>query len=347
MAGNCLGRIRTATCALPAAPAHAPQTLAEGAQQAAGRAVGALQSAAEGLLEVAGMASDSIVQAGNILTAGAFSDTQYVQRALGRQTARGQAMVDTATQIVTDPIGTAAAALESLDAQQQAAEQLRAAGNFYEAGKIEGALAQGIMPSPAGVTKVVRLTPEGKPPKPRGEVVVTKRTTAKAKPECFGRNSQVAKNKPSEYDAQLAAQQNAINSMTVEEYLKNRERFDRIGRAGTSAQALDRLRAIAAMQGEIEMELVAKKMSPVEAERVSSIMVSQQAAVMDILHTPDLVAGGGGVMGGLGDRGVNRSIGSYWGKSNMERVRVMDDVAKVVPKELSANTMMNVELRRC
>jgi hypothetical protein len=347
MAGNCLGRIRTTTCALPVTPAHAPETFAEEAQQVAGRVVGAVQSAADGLLGISGVASDSIVQLGNIVTGGAFSDTQYVQSALGRQTARGQAMVDTATQIVTDPIGTAAAALESLEAQQQAAEQLRAAGNFYEAGKIEGALAQGIMPSPAGVTKVVRLTPEGKPPKPRGEVVVTKRTTAKAKPECFGRNSQIAKNNPVEYDAQLAAQQNSINSMTVEEYLKNRETFSKFGRTQAVDQGMARSRAIGEMVEAIKQELRNAGLGVAAAAEKATAEAKSRAAVMDILHTPDLSAGGGGAMGGLGDRGVNRSIGSYWGSNSMERVKVMDAAAKSVPPAARAQTKMNVELSRC
>jgi hypothetical protein len=347
MAGNCLGRIRTTTCALPVTPAHAPETFAEEAQQVVGRVVGAVQSAADGLLGIAGLASDSIVQLGNIVTGGAFSDTQYVQSALGRQTARGQAMVDTATQIVTDPIGTAAAALESLEAQQQAAEQLRAAGNFYEAGKIEGALAQGIMPSPAGVTKVVRLTPEGKPPKPRGEVVVTKRTTAKAKPECFGRNSQVAKNNPVEYEAQLAAQQNSINSMTVEEYLKNRETFSKFGRTGGASQGMARADAIEDMAEKIMRDLRKKGVGAAQAAEDAAGLATAAAATMDILHTPDLGAGGGGTMSGLGDRSVNRSIGSYWGKNDMERVRVMDDVAGKVPAAERAHTKMSVELRRC
>lgn len=77
------------------------------------------------------------------------------------------------------------------------------------------------------------------------------------------------------------------------------------------------------------------------------------AAGMDVLHSPDLSAGGSpSGTTGLGDKGVNRSIGSNWGQGQDESgvgkcVRTMDESARSVPQSERATTKMNVKLKRC
>lgn len=351
MAGNCIGRIRSMTCPLPEEPAHAPQTLGEKAQDIAGKTVGALQSAGEGLLGLASMASDSIVQLGNLATGGVLGGTDYVQGALGRQAARGQAMVDGVVQAATDPLGTLNSAVQGIEAQRQAAEQLRAAGQFFEAGKIEGALAEQLTPMTAGMTKLGKLDkliPDEHPPrKRRGEVVVKQRRTKKVEPRCFG--GDVAKNKPGPYDTQLQAQQDAINNMTVQEYLDNRARWEQMGRAGTAAeQVAARADAIKDMALKNTRDLQQTGMDPLQAKTQGMAQAQATAQHLDVLHSPDLSAGGSASgTSGLGDRSVNRSIGSNWGQNGMERVKAMDEVASKVPLAERAHTKMDVELKRC
>ena len=147
-----VGRVQTLLSPKPAPP-NQPETAAEQSEYAAGKLVGFAQSGLKAGYELASMASDAIVFAGNIVTGGVASQTKYVQDALQRNAARGAGIVNTASH----PIDAANSFLQSIEERQNAAELLRANGNFYEAGKIEGALAQEVMPSPAGVTKVAKV----------------------------------------------------------------------------------------------------------------------------------------------------------------------------------------------
>lgn len=89
------------------------------------------------------------------------------------------------------------------------------------------------------------------------------------------------------------------------------------------------------------------------AETQGRAMAEASAKGMDVLHSPDLNAGGtASGTTGLGDKGVNRSIGSNWGQNQDgagagERVRTIDDTARSVPKAERASTKMNVKLKRC
>jgi hypothetical protein len=75
---------------------------------------------------------------------------------------------------------------------------------------------------------------------------VKARTAPQAKPKCF--KGDQAKKNPTEYDKQLQQQEDALNKMSVSEYLKNRERWDQMKRLGTAAeQAKARVDAIADM----------------------------------------------------------------------------------------------------
>ena len=107
-----------------------------------------------------------------------------------------------------------------------------------------------------------------------------------------------------EFARQLADQQKGMNELTVREYLDNRQKYIEQGRAIESNAA-------------------------------------QQAAV----HNPDQVAGGyASNVGGVGDKGVNSSIGSQW------RYRI-DDVDAQIKKMAESmfeaeknSTYLNVKL---
>lgn len=181
---------------------------------------------------------------------------------------------------------------------------------------------------------------------------VKARTAPQAKPKCF--KGDQAKKNPTEYDKQLKQQEDALNKMSVSEYLKNRERWDQMKRLGTAAeQAKARVDAIADMALKNKDALFKQGLSAKDAAIQGKQQAETAAKGMDILHSPDLSAGGSAQgTTGLGDKGVNRSIGSNWGKNQDEtktgeRVRTMDESAHKVPEAERDQTKMNVKLERC
>lgn len=194
---------------------------------------------------------------------------------------------------------------------------------------------------------------EGKRKADRGkDTQVKQRRAPKAKPKCFG-GKQTKKN-PQEYDRQLQQQEDALNNMSVSEYLKNRERWGQMQRMGTKAeQAAARTKAIADMAKTNKDALLAQGMSVKEASTLGKQQAEAAANGLDVLHSPDLSAGGSAQgTTGLGDKGVNRSIGSNWGQNQDasgvgDRVRTMDESADKVPKAERDKTKMNVKLKRC
>ncbi len=196
-------------------------------------------------------------------------------------------------------------------------------------------------------------TGEGDEAAKKGDTQVKTRTAPQANPKCFGGDK--TKEKPGEYDRQLQEQEDAINKMSVEEYLKNRDRWDQLKRVGTAAeQAAARAKAVMDMAIQNRDTLrTTGGMSAAEAATKGMEQAQKTAKGMDILHSPDLSAGGSASgTTGLGDKGVNRSIGSNWGQNQDasgvgDRVRDMDKSAKSVPEADRANTKMNVKLKRC
>lgn len=193
---------------------------------------------------------------------------------------------------------------------------------------------------------------EEAPRKARGDTQVKARTAPEAKPKCFG-GKQTRKN-PAEYDRQLQMQQDALNEMSVADFLKNRERWDQMKRMGTGAeQAEARAKAISDMAQRNKDRLLEAGTAPKEAARLGRERAEEAAKGMDVLHSPDLNAGGSASgTTGLGDKGVNRSIGSNWGQNRDaskvgERVRDLDRSAYSVPEADRSTTKMNVKLKRC
>ncbi|MGE1166678.1 polymorphic toxin type 15 domain-containing protein, partial [Peribacillus simplex] len=91
---------------------------------------------------------------------------------------------------------------------------------------------------------------------------------------------------------------------TIDEYLKNRERYIKEGRAleGNAAQKLARKEALK----EKVLELRKQGLSRQDANKKANEWLETQAA----LHNPDQIAGGNPInIGGIGDKKVNSSIG--------------------------------------
>ncbi|MCS6594500.1 polymorphic toxin type 15 domain-containing protein [Bacillus cereus] len=117
----------------------------------------------------------------------------------------------------------------------------------------------------------------------------------------FNRN---VKHDSEEFARQLKDQEKGMNELTVDEYLKNRERYIAQGRA---------------IEGN----------------------AAQQAA----LHNPDQIAGGKvEIIGGMGDKRINSSIGSQW----RYRIDIVDEQIKELAKNMTPeklkSTYLNVKL---
>lgn len=152
----------------------------------------------------------------------------------------------------------------------------------------------------------------------------------------FKRND---KHDSEEFARQLKDQEKGMNELTVDEYLKNREKYIEQGRAieGNAAQQATREKAL---NKKIE-ELFESGMSWEEAEIKANSWLKTQAA----LHNPDQIAGGNPLnIGDMGDKRINSSIGSQW----EYRIDIVDEqigeLAKLMTPEQRKSTYLNVKL---
>src|SRR5690625_5271325 len=152
----------------------------------------------------------------------------------------------------------------------------------------------------------------------------------------FNRNP---KHDSEEFARQLKKQEKGMNELTVDEYLKNRERYIAEGRAieGNVAQQTAREEAFS----DKVAELMSNGKSFDEAEKEAKEWLNTQAA----LHNPDQIAGGKpDKIGGMGHKGINSSIGSQW----RYRIDVVDEqireMAKNMTPEQLKNNYLNVKL---
>ncbi|RIJ63131.1 polymorphic toxin type 15 domain-containing protein [Rummeliibacillus sp. POC4] len=152
----------------------------------------------------------------------------------------------------------------------------------------------------------------------------------------FNRN---VKHDSEEFARQLKDQEKGMNELTVDEYLKNRERYIAEGRAleGNVAQQTAREEAFSDKLA----ELMANGKSFDEAEKEAKEWLNTQAA----LHNPDQIAGGKpDKIGGMGHKGINSSIGSQW----RYRIDVVDEQIREMARSMTPgqlkNTYLNVKL---
>lgn len=131
-----------------------------------------------------------------------------------------------------------------------------------------------------------------------------------------------------------------MNKLTVDEYLKNRERYIAEGRAmeGNATQQAARKEA----QAQKIAELRKIGLSYSEAKKQAEKWLKSQAA----LHNPDQIAGGNPLnIGGMGDSKINSSIGSQW----KYRIDEVDEQIKLLADKMTEvkrkSIYLNVKLK--
>ncbi|HFR4146700.1 TPA: polymorphic toxin type 15 domain-containing protein [Bacillus cereus] len=152
----------------------------------------------------------------------------------------------------------------------------------------------------------------------------------------FNRN---VKHDSEEFARQLKDQEKGMNELTVDEYLKNRERYIAQGRAieGNAAQQAAREEAYVQKINELQREGLTLS----NAKKKAKEWLDTQAA----LHNPDQIAGGKAeIIGGMGDKRINSSIGSQW----RYRIDIVDEQIKELAKNMTPeqlkSTYLNVKL---
>ncbi|MBU5594939.1 hypothetical protein KQI76_07155 [Amphibacillus sp. MSJ-3] len=152
----------------------------------------------------------------------------------------------------------------------------------------------------------------------------------------FKRND---KHDSEEFARQLKDQEKGMNELTVNEYLKNREKYIEQGRAieGNAAQQAAREEAYVQKINDLQREGLTLS----KAKKQAKEWLDTQAA----LHNPDQIAGGKAeLIGGLGDKRINSSIGSQW----RYRIDIVDEQIKELAKSMTPeqlkNTYLNVKL---
>ena len=152
----------------------------------------------------------------------------------------------------------------------------------------------------------------------------------------FNRN---VKHDADEFSRQLKNQQDGMNKLTVEDYIKNRGDYLANGRssAGNSAQKAARDNALTDKYNELRQSGLNRS----EAKNAAESWLKKQAA----LHDPDQIAGGFAKnVTGVGDAGINSSIGSQW-KTRIGTVdEVVDNIVRITPYEDLSKIYLNVKL---
>nr|WP_246005881.1 polymorphic toxin type 15 domain-containing protein [Brevibacillus gelatini] len=148
------------------------------------------------------------------------------------------------------------------------------------------------------------------------------------------------KHDKAEFERQLKAQEEGINSLTVEEFIQNRDRYLKEGRAleGNAAQKLARQEALKEKVAELRKQGLSRE----EATKKAEEWIKEQAA----LHNPDQIAGGKpDNIGGMGDKRINSSIGSQW-KSKIGKLdKQIREIASTMTKEERESTFLNIKLK--
>jgi hypothetical protein len=180
--------------------------------------------------------------------------------------------------------------------------------------------------------------PPKKPDGPGGPKRMPQKTV-----RCFEPND-LPNNKYQEFDRQLEGQQNGLNEMSVDEYLKGRDAFtnkDVIRDPSIARQARADLQA--AMQKDLERELMSGGAAPRAAKEQAAQLAKDKMKTLAALHNPDMVSAGKDTISDFGDRNINSRIGAQW----KSRVSDLDDAAKNIPQAERAATKMNAKLQRC
>lgn len=142
-----------------------------------------------------------------------------------------------------------------------------------------------------------------------------------------------------EFLRQLKGQERGLNSMSMGDWIRNRDNYKENGRAPEGAEA-QRLQREKARQSRIESNQK-NGMSYSEAKKEADTWIAGQAA----LHNPDQIAGGDpNKVSRMGDAKVNSSIGSQWRGRIDSMESAIKEYAKDKPPEELAKTKLNVKL---
>lgn len=150
-----------------------------------------------------------------------------------------------------------------------------------------------------------------------------------------------------EFERQLRDQEDAINNMTVKDWLKNREEFN-TNRSSIEKRAQRERTKYRKQEFDKRVKEYRKanpKATEAEAKKYAKDSMEGQAA----LHNPDGIAGGKpGDITGMGDSSVNSSIGSQWkggrAASIEEQVKQQYGIPPNKIGDISDDAMMDVDL---
>lgn len=226
-----------------------------------------------------------------------------------------------------------------------------------KADKLEDSAASKPKKDPDGADKKDPEGPEKKDSDDGGQVKGKK--LPKTNVPCFDKDAtQANKDKGAEFDRQLKGQQDAINDMSADDYLKGRGAFlgkDVCNGSKTTKISRDPKKAKEAREDETlrlkelkEKELIAdpafSKKTKAEVTALALADAKHQMSKLAALHNPDMIAGGADVLSGsFGDQGINSAIGGSW----RTRIGAMDASACKARKEGQGKHKMNVDLHRC
>lgn len=149
--------------------------------------------------------------------------------------------------------------------------------------------------------------------------------------------------KAAEMERQLAGQQAGLNNMTAQEYLDGRQKFSDFGRGSGQPAVNARAAYESDLSNRLRRTYREQGLSAGDAKVRATTEAADQMKILAALHNPDMVVGGTNVIGGMGDRQVNSSIGAQW----PGRVTDLDKAAQAVPASERATTRMNAKLERC
>jgi hypothetical protein len=171
--------------------------------------------------------------------------------------------------------------------------------------------------------------------------------------DCFKRNP---KHDEDEFVDQLKTQEEGLNELTVDQFLENRDLFKSNGRRDDPSQQAvrDQVRA------ELEQDLVEHLLAGTErtpqqiaaAQTDAKGRIDKTMQALAALHNPDQIGGGGLGAEGVGDKGVNSSLGSQWKNASpnhpgLTRAEALEQAARRVPAGERGGTLLNVDFAVC
>ena len=156
--------------------------------------------------------------------------------------------------------------------------------------------------------------------------------------DCFKADN-MPMSKIEEFERQLKGQENGLNRLTADEYLKNVA--SPMARDPAVAK-LARTNLHAQLQSRYYDEFL-QTTDALDAEEAAFVKAKETMASLAGLHNPDLSAGGNDFIDDFGDRQVNSSIGAQW----RSRIKTLKNAAETIPLDRRGKTYLNVRLHKC